>query len=48
MGRRRLEKVAVEGVSAETRVSSRAVVDEMLEDVSARRAEGVVVKEGGD
>lgn len=42
-----VEKVAVEGVSEETRESSRAVVEAMRELVWARIAEGVVENEGG-
>lgn len=42
-----VEKFAVEGVSEETRESSRAVVEAMRELVWARIAEGVVENEGG-
>ncbi len=47
MGVRRLENVAVEGVRVDESSSSRAVVDEMRDDVWERMAEGVVVNEGG-
>jgi hypothetical protein len=47
MGLISVEKVAVEGVSEETRESSRAVVEAMREHVWARIAEGVVENEGG-
>jgi hypothetical protein len=47
MGLISVEKVAVEGVSEETRESSRAVVEAMRELVWARIAEGVAENEGG-